>query len=226
MSFVADIAGALIGADASRKAANAQGDATRSAIAEQARQYDLSRADLAPYRETGVNALQMLARANGLDGGTMGAEEIMRSDPGYAFGMQQGQQALDRRFAAQGGRVSGASMKAAQQYGQDYASTKFNDRINRLSALAGIGQTATNTTAGLGANTANQTSGLISSQGDATAAARLNQGNIWGNAINSIGAQYKRNGGFGWGGTPNNYSGYNGAAGDASFGNDASFMGG
>jgi hypothetical protein len=225
MSFVADIAGALIGADASRKASNTQADSTRAAIGEQARQYDLAREDLAPYRQTGVNALQMLARANGLDGGTMGAEEVMRGDPGYQFRLQQGQQALDRRFAAQGGRFSGSSLKAASDYNQGMAAQGFSDRMNRLSALAGIGQTSTSTTAGLGANAANQISGLISSQGDATAAARLNQGNIWGNAINSIGAQYKRGGGFGGGGGFGSF-GDASYGGDASFANDVSFMGG
>jgi hypothetical protein len=31
-------------------------------------------------------------------------------------------------------------MKASQRYGQDYASTKLNDSLNRLMGVAGLGQ--------------------------------------------------------------------------------------
>jgi hypothetical protein len=117
------------------------------------------------------------------------------SDPGYAFGMQQGQQALDRKAAAAGGRLSGASLKAAQQYGTDYATTGYGaayqrnqDRLNRLAALAGLGQTATQASASAGSNASNQISGLLSGQGNAAGAAQLVQGNIWGNTVNQLGA--------------------------------------
>ena len=45
------IGSAVIGSSASRRAANAQVEASQAAIEEQRRQYDLSRADLAPWRE-------------------------------------------------------------------------------------------------------------------------------------------------------------------------------
>jgi len=123
-------------------------------------------------------------------------EEVMR-DPGYQFGLQQGQQALDRKIAAMGGRVSGAALKAAARYGTDYASTGYNaayqrgqDRLNRLAALAGLGQTATQASAASGANSANAISNLVSSQGNANAAMNIAQGNIWGNAANQLGGYY------------------------------------
>lgn len=126
-----------------------------------------------------------------------GAEVL--NDPGYAFGLQQGQQAIDRRTAAQGGRVSGAAIKAAGRFGTDYATTKYGevyqrrqDRLNRLQALAGIGQTSTAGSAAAGANSANAISGLLQSQGEMNAAARLARGNIWGNTANQIGAIYGR----------------------------------
>jgi hypothetical protein len=132
-----------------------------------------------------------------------GAE--VQNDPGYAFGMQQGQQAIDRKIAASGGRVSGAAIKAAGRFGTDYATTKYGeayqrrqDRLNRLSALAGIGQTATAGTTMAGANSTNAISGVLQNQGDINASARLAQGNIWGNAFNSgaamIGRQYRGGG--------------------------------
>ncbi len=129
--------------------------------------------------------------------------EAMR-DPGYQFGLQQGQQALDRKIAAMGGRVSGAALKAAARYGTDYATTGYNaayqrgqDRLNRLAAMAGLGQTAPPASAQSGANATNAISNLISSQGDANAAASMAQGNIWRNAGNQLSGyfmnQYQRN---------------------------------
>lgn len=124
--------------------------------------------------------------------------EVM-ADPGYQFGQQQGQQALDRKIAAMGGRVSGNALKAATRFGTDYASTGYNaayqrrqDRLNRLQELAGMGQVATGASAAAGGQAANAISGLISSQGDANAASRLAQGNIWGNAGNQLAALYGR----------------------------------
>lgn len=109
-------------ADSVQSASNAQQAATNAAIAEQRRQYDLStaeqrrqydvtRGDYAPYREAGTKALGQLQ-------GEMGAmptsQEVMNS-PGYQFGLQQGQQAIDRKTAAAGGRVSGAALKSAAE---------------------------------------------------------------------------------------------------------------
>jgi hypothetical protein len=131
------------------------------------------------------------------------AEDVMQ-DPGYQFGLQQGQQALDRKIAAMGGRVSGRALKAAARFGTDYGSTGFNaayqrkqDRLNRLSELAGIGQTATGSSAAAGAQSANAISGLLSAQGNANAASRMAQANIWGSAGNQLAALYGRNAGVG-----------------------------
>lgn len=144
-----------------------------------------------------------LARQRAAGGGLMnrsftGADAL--ADPGYQFGLQQGMQALDHRVAAAGGRVSGAALKAAQRYGNDYASTKFGeayqrrqDSLNRLAALAGIGQTSTANSAAAGAASSNAISSLISSQGNATAAGQIAQGNIWSNAGNQIAALAARN---------------------------------
>jgi hypothetical protein len=113
--------------------------------------------------------------------------------------MQQGQLALDRKASAMGGRVSGAALKEAAQFGTNYAASGYGaayqrrqDRLNRLAALAGVGQTATAGTAQAGANAVGGIASAIGQQGDASAAARLAQGNIWGNATNQIGAMASR----------------------------------
>lgn len=193
MSFVGDIIGSAIGADATREASNTQADATREGIGEQRRQYDLTRADYAPWREAGQNALGQLQTQMGRQ---PSASEVMAM-PGYQFGMQQGQNALDRQFARAGGRVSGAAMKAGARYANDYATTKYNDAysktqdtLNRLAAIAGLGQTATGGTAAAGTTAAGNISNMTTAQGNAAGAAQLARGSIWGNALTRLGSSF------------------------------------
>ncbi len=187
----ATLVGASMQSDSASGAASSQAGATDRGVAENARQYDTTRADYAPYRAAGVTALgQLQSEMNKQPT----AAEVM-SDPGYQFGLNQGQTALDRKASAAGGRVSGAALKAASRYGTDYATTGYGaayqrkqDRLNRLAALAGVGQSATGSTAAAGASAAGANAGLITAQGNASAAATMAQGNIWGSAINQLGA--------------------------------------
>ncbi len=191
----ASLLGGALSSSATSDAADSQAASSAAAIAEQRRQFDLTRSDYQPYRETGVNALQQLA---GDINRPTSAADVM-SDPGYQFGLDQGQQGIDRKIAASGGRVSGAAIKAAGRFGTNYATTGYSaayqrgqDRLNRLAALAGIGQTATSGSAMAGANSANQIGGMLTAQGDAAGAAGIAQANIWGNTGNQIAALYGR----------------------------------
>jgi hypothetical protein len=196
----ATIGSALISSNAAGKAADKQAQGTSDAIAENRRQFDINQANQAPYLEAGKTALGQFAAENDapLD------VSNLQMEPGYQFGLQQGQQAIDRRTAAAGGRISGAALKAAAQYGTDYATTGYSaaygranqartDRLNRLAALAGIGQTATQSVGAQGANTAGANSALMVAAGNNAGAATLAQGNIWGNAGNQLLALYGRN---------------------------------
>jgi hypothetical protein len=154
---------------------------------------------------------QQQGASSGAVGGTPqtyndGLDAPIQMDPGYQFGLDQGNQALDRKVAAAGGRVSGAALKGAQRFGVDYATTGYSaaygrrqDRLNRLQALAGIGQTATAGSAQAGQAAAGANSALYSAQGNAAGAASLAQGNIWQSAGNQLGAMALRSGGSsGW----------------------------
>ena len=176
------------------KAADAQLQGNREAIAENRRQYDLNRLDYQPYRETGVRALGSLES----DINKMPTAEEVMAQPGYQFGLKQGQLGLDRKFAAAGGRVSGAALKAASSYATDYATTGYSaeyqrrqDRLNRLAALAGIGQTATAGTTAAGARSTNAISGLMQDSGDVMGASTLARGNIWRNTLNEMASQWR-----------------------------------
>jgi hypothetical protein len=193
------VVGSIITSDSTRHAANQQADGNAAALAEQAREFDATQANQKPYLEAGTTALGKLAAENDKPFD----QSQVQLDPGYQFGLQQGQQAIDRKTAAAGGRISGAALKAAAQYGTDYATTGYNaayartnqartDRLNRLAALAGIGQTATQNVDAAGANAANARSALLQAAGDNAGAATLAQGNIWGNTANQLAALYDR----------------------------------
>lgn len=209
MSFIAAaivggsaIVGGVLQSNAAGRAASKQAASTDRATDEQARQYDQTREDYAPYREAGKKALgQYETEINA----PVTSADVM-SDPGYQFGLSQGQLGLDRKAAAAGGRVSGAALKSAAEYANNYATTGYNaayqrrqDRLNRLASLANIGQTATGGSAAAGAAKSNAISNLLSSQGDASAAASMAQGNIWGNTVNQLGAVASK-----WASTPYN----------------------
>lgn len=193
----ATVVGGVIGSKSASKAAKQQQRAADAALAEQSRQFDLGRADQAPYREAGTNALSRLGGLQDVDP-TPNALAV-QSEPGYQFGLQQGRDALEGSAAARGGLYSGNTMKALTQYGNDYASTKYGDafnrqqsafgnRWNRLSGLAGIGQTATQQAAQAGQSYANQAGNIGMGNANAQGANALAQGSIWGNALNQIGA--------------------------------------
>jgi hypothetical protein len=67
-SIAGPVLGGLLGADGASDAAAAQGAATRDSIAEQRRQFDISRSDLAPYRNLGSAATMRIGQLLGLGG--------------------------------------------------------------------------------------------------------------------------------------------------------------
>lgn len=198
MSIVGDIVGGFFQDRAAKRADNTMREATAAEIAENRRQYDQTREDYTPWRTTGANALQQLA---GDINKPVTPEEVMQ-DPGYQFGLDQGQRAISQRVAAGGGRVSGAAIKAAGRFGTDYATSGYGaayqrkqDRLNRLAALAGVGQTATGQTAQAGQFATANIGNALGRQGEATAASQLYRGNVWANTGNKLAATLFGNGG-------------------------------
>lgn len=139
------------GALASDSAADAQEDAANRASDTQMRMFELAREDQAPWLKAGEGGLNELAGMLGIPG--YKASTDWRKDPGYEFQRDEGQKALDRSFAARGNLLSGAALKATSRYNQDYASGAYNQRLNRLASIAGVGQVA----ADRNSQTANQT---------------------------------------------------------------------
>jgi hypothetical protein len=161
--------------DAAETAARASGQASDASIAEQRRQYDLSRADQAPFLTAGTGAVNRLAAGVGYGGefgSAMPFDFQYSEDPGAGFRMAEGVKALDRSAAARGGLLSGATLKGVQRYGQDLGSQEYgnafnryvtrfnantgerNQLYNRLAGVAGTGQTTAGQLASQGANMA------------------------------------------------------------------------
>jgi len=55
----------------------------------------------------------------------------LSQDPGYQFRLQEGQKQLEQSLAARGMGQSGAALKAAQEYGQNFANQEYNDAYQR-----------------------------------------------------------------------------------------------
>ena len=109
---------ALIGAGASaysaNKAASAQKKAANQASQIQKDQYEQTRADLAPYRDMGSNALSTYAGSLGL-GGQAGYDKALAGytqSPFLAQLVKDTQAGVDASSAARGGLFSGATAQA------------------------------------------------------------------------------------------------------------------
>lgn len=179
MSFIADIAGAIIGGHAAKKASKAQVEATKMGVDELRRQFDLTRTDLAPWREAGSQAIsQGLAMLQpGYD---------YTTSPGYQFRFSEGQRAVDSGAASRGRLMSGGTIKDEMRFGQGLAAQDFNDQFNREMAIAGGGQQAATSGAQLGQNTANGIADLFTQAGNARASGYVGQANAWTNGLNNV----------------------------------------
>jgi hypothetical protein len=205
-SFIVPAAASLFGAsqqaDATQNAANITGAATDRAVQLQNEQYQQMRADQAPYRAAGQTALNALIPL-ATNYKKFGTDEFQQ-DPGYQFRLSEGQRAMARTAPNRGGLVSGNSLKAMQDYSQNYASNEYTNAFNRyqternaqlqpLQSLAGVGQSATNFGNVAGANNANTVGNALISQANNAANAGMIRSNAYGNAFSSIGSAYGKN---------------------------------
>lgn len=102
---------------------------------------------------------------------------------GYQFQLGQGTQAINSNAASRGLLQSGANAKALEGYGQNLASTTFNNYLSQLGGLGALqGQTA-----GIGANVIGGIGQAGTAGGAGAANATLNGANALGNSIAGFG---------------------------------------
>lgn len=153
------VGASVYGASQAGRAGEAQAQAAQNAANVQMGIYNQTRSDLMPYNMTGQSALSQLASIFGLGpgGGSPNAAAAMSQltkFPGYQFGLNQGQTALDRSAASRGLLLSGAQLKNSQQFGNNYAmQTAWNPYISSLTGLAGLGENAAATSGNQGVAT-------------------------------------------------------------------------
>ena len=208
MVAAAVIGSAVVGAAGSAYAGKQSGKAaqTQAASADRASQiqqenFEQTRKDLMPYKQAGDTSLSQLMGQMTPDGyfnQTYTGQDIY-SDPSYQFRLQQGQDAIQSSAAAQGGLLSGATLKALQNYGQDSASQEYGNaynrfnadqtnRYNRLSNLVGIGQNAAAQVGNAGAQTAQAVANNTMSGANSIAAGQVASANNWANTANNLGS--------------------------------------
>lgn len=144
--------------------------------------------------------------------------ENLASDPGYQFGLNQGTQGIERAQAARGNFLSGAAIKEATRFNEDYAGTKFNDAFNRASStwntnlnaydnnrsriysfLTGVSTLGQNSAAQVGAGNqqaANNSSNALMQGANAQSAGAIASGNALQSGINTAANSINSAGGW------------------------------
>ena len=188
-----------MGSQAAKGAARTQADAADRAMAQEAAMYEQSREDLAPYRETGYTALKDIEKMKPFLTAQFGPEQFGQYlDPSMAFRQKIGTQATERLANVGGGAISGNTMRALTDYGQNLASTEYGNAFNRfqtergniyntLANIAGMGQGAVNTGVNAGQGFAAGQTGLITGQAAALGAGEVGAANAYSGAVGNIG---------------------------------------
>jgi hypothetical protein len=199
IAAVATVGSGLLQSNAAKSAASTQAAAADRAMAQEAAMYGQSREDLAPYRETGYTALKDIERMKPFLTAQFGPEQFGQYlDPSMAFRQRMGTQATERLANIGGGAISGNTMRALTDYGQNLASTEYGNAFNRfqtergniyntLANIAGMGQQAVNTGVNAGQSFAGQQTGLITGQAAANAAGTVGASNAYAGALGNLG---------------------------------------
>lgn len=133
-----------------------------------------------------MDEAQAFANAN-MTGGT--PYQGFQKSQDYLFGLNEGISAVEAGAAARGGLFSGAAMKDLNTFGQDYASTRRNEYLNRLAGLADTGLSAAQMSGNASTNAAAGVSNALAARGNAQAAGAIGMGNAINQGIgNALGA--------------------------------------
>ena len=195
----AGLLGAKMSSDAAKSAAQTQADAAGRASAQEYAMYQQGREDLAPYRESGYTALKDIERMKPFLTAQFGPDQFAQYlDPSMAFRQKIGTQATERMANVGGGAISGNTLRALTDYGQNLASTEYGNAFGRfqtdrtniyntLANIAGMGQGAVNTGVNAGQNYASQLTGLTTGSAAAQAAGTVGSANAYSGALGNVG---------------------------------------
>lgn len=122
----------------------------------------------------------------------------LESYPGYQFQLQQGDLATQNAASATGGAISGAALKQLSTFNQGLAASNYSNYFNqfqtqqnnifdRLSTIAGLGQSAASTTANSGTQLGTGIAQAQAAAAGATAGGTVGATNALGNSGTTLG---------------------------------------
>lgn len=140
---VGAVASGVIQANAAKDAAKAQADANAKGIAAQQSEQAQTRADLAPYNQTGQDNLGMYGGFYKTSADQLGAaysdaaahipqpmtQANLEQTPGYQFNLSQGMKAVQNSAAAKGLGVSGAAMNSAANFATGLSDSTYQNQF-------------------------------------------------------------------------------------------------
>jgi hypothetical protein len=126
---------------------------------------------------------------NLMGGGTSGAPgtagpgtpnyNAFLNSPGYQFSLQQGQSVINRQASANGSLYSSNTLGALGSYTAGAAGTQYNNYVQQLMGLAGLGGSAVAGTNAAAQNAGNNISSAQLSAGNANASGVLGSASAW-----------------------------------------------
>jgi hypothetical protein len=153
----------LFGAYTANQAGRQQQQAAQQAMAQQqgatdqqlnllTQIYNQNRADNAPFRQAGTQAVGQYAAQ---------VAQPFQQTPGYQFTQDEAMRGVMANASARGLVNSGSVLRALQDRSANIADQTYGNYMNRLAALSGIGQTATGQGMAAGQGFGGQASGVI-----------------------------------------------------------------
>lgn len=184
---------AKLQSDAAGRASKRAENAANAANQLERDQWEKAQADNQPLLDM-RNALLPRVQSLASQDVSLNPADVM-AEPGYQFGLKSGLTSLQSTAAGKGGLYSGATLKALSRYGNDYASTKYNDAwnrqqtgltnsLNRALSGASLGQQGANNLMQAGQAYTTNTSNNLFNSANVQNAATMSQANIWGNLLN------------------------------------------
>lgn len=202
------VVGGAISSSAAKSAASTQADAANNATQTQLDMFNTTNAQQAPYREAGYTALNQL-NAGTAPGGQFthtfnNADLNSNLAPNYQFQLDQGLGAVNNQNSVTGGLVSGNALKGINDYAQNFAGNAYQNAFNnynvnqsnifnRLSSIAGLGQTSVGQTTTAGQQYAGQIGSGQLAYGAATAAGTMGSAKAISGALNNASSWYVAN---------------------------------
>jgi hypothetical protein len=203
---VTGLIGGKQSSNAAQSAAQTQADAANQATAAQNAALQQQLALQQPFTTAGTTAVNQLS-AMTQPGGRLTQDFVYgpnayQADPGYAFRLREGLNAMNATAAARGGLISGNALRAGQAYGQEMGSQEYqnafaraqntfqmnrNNLIDPLKFLTGIGQAgASNQAANVG-NYGTAQAANLTGAGNALAAGQIGSANAYNAALGGVG---------------------------------------